>query len=130
MGTQLVVRLHPPADYTGRMSHFLASLNDLFRHALQNLSESDMVGITIHNRENQNDKPIGISFRRKDQLAPDVILSLVQKVSQSNSRFNALDKLIMTVQSVRMPVGLDKRQLKEGAVRSQSWHTLNHVSWR
>ena len=55
-----------------------------------------MAGITIQNLENQNDKLIGISFRRKDQLAADVILSLVQKVSQSNARFNALDKLIMT----------------------------------
>ena len=71
-----------------------------------------MVGITIQNRENQNDKPIGISFRRKDQLAGDVILSLVQKVSQSNARFNALDKLIMTVHSVRMPVGFGIRAVK------------------
>ena len=55
-----------------------------------------MVGITIQNGGNQNDKPLGISFRRKDQLAADVILSLVQKVSQSNARFNALDKLIVT----------------------------------
>ena len=38
-------------------------------------------------------------------MAADVILSLVQKVSQSNARFNALDKMIMTVHSVRMPVG-------------------------
>ena len=86
-GTQLVVRLLPPSDATDPVSHFLASLNELFRHALQNLSESDMVGITIWNRENQNDKPIGISFRRMDQLAADVILSLLQKVSQSNPRF-------------------------------------------
>ena len=59
---KLVVRLLPPADATDPVSHFLESLNDLFRHALQNLSESDMVGITIQNRENQNDEPIGISF--------------------------------------------------------------------
>ena len=71
-----------------------------------------MVGITIQNGENQNDKNIGISFRRKDQLGADVILSLVQKVSQSNARFNALDKLIMTVHSVRMPVGFGKRAIK------------------
>ena len=67
-----------------------------------------MVGITIQNRENQNVKPIGISFRRKDQVAADVILSLVRKVSKSNARFNALDKLIMTVHSVRMPVGFGR----------------------
>ena len=95
-GTRLVVRLLPPYDPTDPVSHFLANLNDLFRHALQNLKESDMVGLTIQNSENQNDKPIGDSFRRKDQLTADVILSLVQKVSQSNARFKALDKLIMT----------------------------------
>ena len=90
-----MVRHLPPSDATVPVSHFLASLNDLFRHALHNLNESYMVGITIQNCENQN-KPIGISFRRKDHLAADVILSLLQKVSQSNARFNAVDKLIMT----------------------------------
>ena len=80
-GTQLVVRLLPPTDAADPVSQLLESLKDLFRHALHNLVESDMVGITIQNRVNQNEKPIGISFRRKDQLAEDVILYLVQKVS-------------------------------------------------
>ena len=80
-GTQLVIRLLPPSDTTDPMSHFPDSLNDLFRPELQNLSESVMVGITIQNRENQNDKPIRISFRRKNQVAGDVILSLIEKVS-------------------------------------------------
>jgi len=111
-GTQLEVRLLPPPDNSNPVSHFLASLNDLFRHALQNLNESDMVGITIQNRENQNDKPIRVTFRRKDQLAADVTQYLVQKVSQSNARFNSLDKLIMTLHSVRMPVGFGKRGMK------------------
>jgi hypothetical protein len=82
-GTQLVVRLLPPSDATDPVSYFLASLNDLLCHALQNLNESYMVGITIQNRENQNDKPIGNSFRRKDQVAGEDILSPIQKVSQS-----------------------------------------------
>ena len=81
-GTQHVVRLLPPSDARDLVSHYLARLNDLFRHTLQNLSESDMFGIAIRNRENQNDKPIGISFRRKDQFSAKVILSFVQKVSQ------------------------------------------------
>jgi len=71
-----------------------------------------MIGITIQNSENQNDKPIGVSLRSKDKLAADVILSLVQNVSQSNARFNALDKLILTVHSVWMPVGFGKRGMK------------------
>ena len=45
-------------------------------------------------------------------MAADLILSLVENFSQSNARFNALDKLIITVHSVRMPEGFDKRAIK------------------
>jgi len=59
-------------------------VNDLFERVVQNMSGSDMVGIRIQNRVNQNDKPIGISFGRKDQLAGDVIWSVFERFSQSN----------------------------------------------
>jgi hypothetical protein len=105
VGTQLTVRLsHPPVD-SNPMSHFLASVSDLFEHALQNCDDSDMVGITISNEDNVQDRAIGISFRRRDQLTPDVILSVFGKVAQSNARFNALDKLILNIHSVKMPIG-------------------------
>jgi len=65
-------------------------------------------GLTIQNEVNQNDKPIGLSFRRRDQLSGDVLWSVFEKVSQSNSRFNALDRLVVTVHSVRMPVGFGR----------------------
>ena len=90
-------------DERNPVSHFLACVNDLFEHALQDLSDSDMVGITIQNRVNQNDKLIGISLRHKDQLAGDVIWSIFERVSESNSRFKAMDTLVVTVHSVRMP---------------------------
>jgi len=67
-----------------------------------------MVGMTIQNQVNQNDKHIGINFRRKDQLTADVIWSVFEKVSESNSRFNALDTLVVTVHSVKMPVVFGK----------------------
>jgi len=104
VGTQLTVRLLPPPEDSDPVTspdpinHFLASVNELFEYALQNVSDSDMVGITIQNEVNQNDKPIGLSFRRRDQLSGDVIWSVFEKVSQSNSRFNALDRLVVTVQ--------------------------------
>jgi len=49
------------------------------------------VVITVQNQVNLNYKPIVIRFRRKDQLSGDVIWSVLHGVSQSNSRFNALD---------------------------------------
>jgi hypothetical protein len=64
-----------------------------------------MVGITISNEENVQDKLIGISFRRRDQLTPDVIWSVFGKVAQCNARFNALDKLVLNIHYVKMPIG-------------------------
>jgi len=61
-GRQLTVRLNPPSDDGDPVSHFLASVNDLFDHALSDVDDSDMVGIAIQNQVNQNNKPIGISF--------------------------------------------------------------------
>jgi hypothetical protein len=63
-----------------------------------------MVEITISNEENVQDKAIGRSFRRRDQLTPDVIWSVFRKVAQSNARFNDLDKLVLNIHYVKMPI--------------------------
>jgi hypothetical protein len=84
-------------------------------HALQNYDDSDMLGVSIRNEENMRDKAIGISFRRKDQLSTEVIKNVWQKVTQSNSRFNAWDKVVLEVHSVKKPVGFggDGRKTKD-----------------
>ena len=110
MGTQLTVRLNAPSSPdTSPIDHFLASVNDLFEHALRGAADGDMVGIAIHNESNQNDKPISISFRRRDQLPVDAIWSVLERVTQSNARFNALDTLTVVVHSVTMPVGFGRQ---------------------
>ena len=81
VGPQIAVRILPPSSNVDPVTHFLATVNDLYEHVLQNVSNSDMVWMTIHNQVNQSDKPIGISFRRKDQLSGDVIWSVFEKVS-------------------------------------------------
>jgi len=87
------------------MFNFLASVTDLFEYDLRNFNDSDMVGITISNEVNVQDKDIGISFRRNYQITAEVIWSVLRKVAQSNARFNGLDKLVMTVHSVKTPIG-------------------------
>jgi len=104
VGTQLTVRLLPPADNSDPGGNFIASVYEIFEYALQDVSDGDMVWITIQNQVDQNDKPIGISFMRKDPLSEEVIWSIFDKMSQSNARFNALDTLVVTVHSVKMPV--------------------------
>ena len=59
---QLTVRLLPPGDNSDPAGHFLASVNELFEYALQDVSDSDMVGITIQNQVNQKIRPSASVF--------------------------------------------------------------------
>jgi hypothetical protein len=63
------------------------------------VEDTDIVAYVIQNENTQNDKPIGFSFRRKDQLSVEVIWKLFEKVAQSNAKFKALGPLIGTVHS-------------------------------
>jgi len=107
-GTQLTVRLLPPPEGEDEdpnpMSHFLDSVTELFEYALRDLMDSDIVGITISSEVEVKNRAIGISFRR-DQITGDVIWLVFEKVAQSNARFNALDKLVTTIHSLKMPIG-------------------------
>jgi hypothetical protein len=77
----------------------------MFEQVFHGVHDSDMVGIAIRNEVNQSDKPIGLSFRRRDQMSGDVIWNLLEKVLQSNSRFNAFDILTIEVHAVKIPIG-------------------------
>ena len=74
--------------------------------------------MTIRNEVNQSDKPIGFNFRPKDQLWSDVIWSVFDNVTHSNSTFNAVDTLIVTVHSVTMPVGFGRIKQKGRPIAS------------
>jgi len=96
------------------VTHFQASVTDLFDYDLRNCKDSDMVGLTIRNEVNLQGKAIGISFRRKDQLSEEVIWSVFNKIAQTNARYYALDKLVVVVHSVKMSVGFGRKcQIKE-----------------
>ena len=128
-GTQRKVLLNPlpetpPPD---PVTHFVDSVNNLFDHVLEDVGDADMVGITIRNNINQSDKPTGFSFRRKDQLSPDVIWSVFDKVSQSNAKFNAQDTLIVTVHSVTMLVRFGGDGMKR---KGRPLATMAHLKCR
>jgi len=67
-----------------------------------------MVVISIRNEVDVKNKAIEINFRRKDQLSADVILNVWEEVTQSNWRFNALDKLVLEIYSVKKPLGFGR----------------------
>jgi hypothetical protein len=129
MGIKLTVRLAPPPEEEGTdpVTNFLNSMSEPFLYALRNSNDSDMVGITIHNEVNQNDKPIGISFRRKTQSSVDGVWSVLEKVTHSNACFNALDRLVIIMHSVRMPVGFERFTTKIRQISVMSHFTRSII---
>ena len=111
-GSQVSVRLLPPPPDYDPITHFLVGMLELFEYALRNCIESDMVRVAISNEVNVQEKPIGINFRRKDQLSEEVIRSMLEKVALSNARFNAKDRLIVVVHTVKMPVDFSHTALR------------------
>ena len=114
VGTQPTVRPVPPLDESDPISHFIASVTNLCEHALRNCDDSERVGISIRNEVNMKDEAFGINFRRKDQFSAEVILNVWEKVTQSNSRFNALDTVVLNVHSVKMLVGFGRGMKTKG----------------
>jgi hypothetical protein len=112
MGTQLTVLLSPPPDDSDPVSHLVYSMSELFVYVLRKYNDSDIVGVTVSNEDNVQYIAIGLSFRWKDQLSGDVVWIVLENVAQSNVRFNALDKLVITVYSVRMPSGFSRKAIK------------------
>ena len=68
-GTQWKVNLNtsPETSQDDPVTDFVDSVNNLFDHVLEEVGDTDMDGITINNKVNQSDKPIGFGFRRKDK---------------------------------------------------------------
>jgi len=71
-----------------------------------------LVDLRIRNTENVQDKVVGISLRRRDQLKADVVWSVLGKVIQSSARFPLTGRLEVHLDHVRMPAGNAKKAEK------------------
>jgi len=76
------------------------------------VNNRDLVGLSIQNTENVQDKVVDISFRRRDLLNPDLVWEISFRVIQSNARFGFTDRLEVHLDHVRMPTGNGKRAEK------------------
>lgn len=68
------------------------------------IKDHDRVGFSFNN-VTESHAAFGITFRRFDQYTPELILSALQIVLQSNSNFLADDTLSVKVDLVRIPTG-------------------------
>jgi hypothetical protein len=87
-------------------------MDELCEYSLRDLNGGDMVGISIRNEDNHQDRPIGPSFRRRDLISRDLLWNMFERATQANARFNALATLTFAVDSVRMAVGFGDRVLR------------------
>ena len=84
----------------------------MINYLVKALRDRDLVGFRIRNNGNVQDKVVGISFRRLDQLKPDVVWGVKEKVVQSNARFRLSDRLEVHLDHVRMPACNGRRAEK------------------
>ena len=126
-GRELTVRLTAPPSSTTAAQYFNESVDALFEYSLRDLQPSDMVGISIHNADNQQDRPMGLSYGRRDQISRDVLWILFDKVTQSNARYQALDTLTFHVHSVGIHVGFGKAETSKGIPLSTMAHLKRSI---
>jgi hypothetical protein len=72
-GRELTVQVMAPPQHSVEARdiarYFAESVDELFEYALRDLDPGDMVGVSIHTADNRQDRPIGLSFRRRDQIS-------------------------------------------------------------
>ena len=114
-GRELTVRMASPPEVSAAARdparYFANSVDEVFEYSLRDIDPNYMVGISIHNADNQQDRPVRLMYRSWDQISRDELWSVFEKVSQSNARYQALDTLTFHVHSVKMPVGFGKREI-------------------
>ncbi|KAK4880607.1 hypothetical protein RN001_008753 [Aquatica leii] len=73
-----------------------SAFNEVLEHLLKDAAPSDRVGLVLRN-DNYPEKPVGISFRRRDQLNAKTIMATLEKILQSNANFFSTDALRLHV---------------------------------
>lgn len=67
------------------------------------IAPSDRISLAIMNRD--SGWVIHISFRRRDQITTDIILSRIESVLQSNQSFLDNDRPTLRIDHIKMPTG-------------------------
>jgi hypothetical protein len=107
-GRSMLIKFKTPGEEQELTANLKKCITALTNYLVNEVPDRHLVGLRIHNTENVQDKVVGISLRRRDQLKPDVVWDVLGKVIQSNARFGLSDRLEVHLDHVRMPVGNGK----------------------
>jgi len=108
----LLIKFNSPGEEQEPTAYLKECITAITDYLVDEVPDRDLVGLRIRNTENLQDKVVGISLRRRDQLKPDVVWAVLGTVIQSNDRFGLSDRLEVHLDHVRMPVGNGKRAEK------------------
>ena len=101
----MLIKFNSPGEEQEPTAYLKECITAITDYLVDKVPDRDLVGLRIRNTENVQDKVVGISLRRRDQLKPDVVWAVLGKVIQSNARFGLSDRLEVHLDHVRMPVG-------------------------
>ena len=104
-GRSLPIKFNSPGKEEIHATYLMECTTALTNYILDDVPGRDLLDLRIRNTENLQDKLVGISLRRRDQLKPDVVWGILAKVIQSNARFALSDRLEVHLDHVRMPAG-------------------------
>jgi hypothetical protein len=76
----LLIKFRPPAEDIEPTVYLKEYITAFTNYLVDDVGDRDLVGLRIRNTENVQDKAVGISFRRRNQLKPDVDWGVVGEV--------------------------------------------------
>lgn len=106
---RLIVKFQNPDvdDLEGWMNRCITDLFGVIKSDL-NITSQDRIGINFANPDNEKINFV-FSFRRFDQYNPEMILSGLENVIQSNSKLFLENNLSVNVDHVKIPLGFGRR---------------------
>jgi hypothetical protein len=104
-GLSMLIKFRAPGEEQEPLSYLKERITALSNYLVVKVPDSDLVGISIRNSENLQDKLVGISLHRPDQFKPDIVWDVLGMVIQGNARFALCDRLEVHLDNARMPNG-------------------------
>ncbi|KAF4527541.1 hypothetical protein B566_EDAN014937 [Ephemera danica] len=99
-----VFKTLPISSNSDRISWARGAISEILKHMQTHLSLHTRVGFTMHSQKNQISR-INVSFRRRDQLHPDVILEHIARAQNSNEAFLTYGNVVAQYDFFDIPVG-------------------------
>jgi DNA-binding transcriptional regulator YdaS (Cro superfamily) len=79
-GCSILINFNSTGEGDELTKYLKECITVLTDYIVDQMPDRDLVGLRIRNTKNVQDKVVGISLRRRDQLKPDVVWSVLRKV--------------------------------------------------